>query len=103
MRLAIRQGLPVAQISVESGNFHVFLLVGDFGPAVGVKRSSTRITRHYDAETLVGRPVAAVVNLPPRQVGNFMSQVLVVGFPAAEGEVVLFAPDAAVANGARLF
>jgi len=75
----------------------------DFGPTVGVKRSSAQITRHYDADKLLGRQVAAVVNFPPRQVGKFMSQVLVVGFPDAQGEVVLFAPDAAVANGARLF
>jgi tRNA-binding protein len=75
----------------------------DFGQAVGIKRSSAQITRHYDAEKLVGRQVAAVVNFPPRQVAKFMSQVLVIGFPDAEGEVVLFAPDKAVANGARLF
>jgi tRNA-binding protein len=75
----------------------------DFGSTLGVKRSSAQITRHYDAEKLVGRQVAAVVNFPPRQVGKFMSQVLVVGFPDAEGEVIPFAPDTAVANGARLF
>ncbi len=75
----------------------------DFGPTIGVKRSSAQITRHYDAKNLVGRQVAAVVNFRPRQVGNFMSQVLVIGFPDVEGEVVLFAPDTAVANGARLF
>jgi tRNA-binding protein len=75
----------------------------DFGAGVGIKQSSAQITRHYDIATLVGRQVAAVVNFPPRQIGKFMSEVLTLGFPDEEGAVVLFSPDHAVPNGARLF
>lgn len=74
----------------------------DFGPGVGVRRSTARIA-HYDPQALVGRQVAAVVNFPPRQVGPSLSEVLTLGFPDAEGRVVLFAPDQPVPNGARLF
>ncbi len=75
----------------------------DFGPGVGVRKSSAQIARHYTADRLVGRKVAAVVNFPPRQIGKFMSEVLTLGFPDAEGEVVLFSPDLPVPDGARLF
>ncbi|MGB6310476.1 MAG: tRNA-binding protein [Steroidobacteraceae bacterium] len=75
----------------------------DFGAGIGVKQSSAQITRHYDFAALVGRQVAAVVNFPPRQVGKFMSEVLTLGFPDEQGEVVLFRPDLPVPNGARLF
>lgn len=75
----------------------------DFGAGIGIKQSSAQITRHYDCASLVGRQVAAVVNFPPRQIGKFMSEVLTLGFPDDDGEVVLFAPDIKVPNGARLF
>ncbi len=75
----------------------------DFGDPVGVKKSSAQITRHYRPETLVGKKVAAVINFPPRQIGPFMSEVLTLGFPDADGEVVLFSPDVDVPDGARLF
>ena len=75
----------------------------DFGAGIGVKQSSAQITRHYTPESLIGRQVAAVVNFPPRQIGKFMSEVLTLGFPDEQGEVVLFEPDEAVPNGARLF
>jgi tRNA-binding protein len=75
----------------------------DFGPGVGVKTSSAQIVRHYKPEELIGRKVAAVVNFPPRQIGKFMSEVLTLGFPDADGEVVLFSPDKPAPNGARLF
>ncbi|MBM3580682.1 MAG: tRNA-binding protein [Alphaproteobacteria bacterium] len=75
----------------------------DFGPAVGTRKSSAQITRHYAPERLVGRQVAAVVNFPPRQIGKFMSEVLVLGFPDADGEVVLVTPDLAVPDGGKLF
>jgi tRNA-binding protein len=75
----------------------------DFGPVIGVKNSSAQITRHYEPAALIGRQVAAVVNFPPRQIGKMMSQVLTLGFPDADGEVVLVAPERAVPNGGRLF
>ena len=75
----------------------------DFGAGYGVRKSSAQITRHYSAETLLGMQVAAVVNFPPRQIGPFMSEVLTLGFPDAEGEVVLIRPERPVPNGGRLF
>ncbi len=74
----------------------------DFGPEIGVKKSSAQVTVHYTPESLTGRQVAAVVNFPPRQIGKFMSEVLVLGFPDAEDAVVLIAPDLIVPNGGRL-
>ena len=78
-------------------------LVIDFGSAIGHKRSSAQITVHYTADQLLGRQVAAVVNFPPRQIGPFMSEVLTLGFPDAEGEVVLIGPSTAAPDGGRLF
>ncbi len=75
----------------------------DFGAEIGIKKSSAQITKHYTAETLLGRQVAAVVNFPPRQIGAFMSEVLALGFPDAAGEVVLIGPERAVPNGGRMF
>lgn len=71
-------------------------------PGAGRKRSSAQITEHYTLEELPGRQVAAVVNFPPRQIGKFMSEVLTLGFPDAEGRVVLFHPSVAVPDGGRL-
>lgn len=75
----------------------------DFGPEIGEKRSSAQITRHYTPEGLVGRLVMGVVNFPPRQIGKVLSEVLVLGVPDADGEVVLLAPDQDVPLGGRLF
>jgi tRNA-binding protein len=75
----------------------------DFGPDIGIKKTSAQITRHYTPETLVGRLVMAVVNFPPRQIGPVMSEVLTLGVPDAEGEVVLLTPDKDVPIGGRLY
>ena len=75
----------------------------DFGPEIGEKRSSAQLTRHYTPEGLVGRLVMGVVNFPPRQIGKVMSEVLVLGVPDAEGEVVLLQPDQDVPLGGRMF
>ena len=74
----------------------------DFGDEIGEKKSSAQITKYYDPDALVRRQVAAVVNFSPRQIGKFMSEVLVLGFPDDEGAVVLANIDRPVANGARL-
>jgi tRNA-binding protein len=75
----------------------------DFGPELGVKKSTAQITAHYQAGELVGRQVLAVVNFPPRQIGPLMSQVLTLGVPDEDGEVVLIRPDLAVPPGGRMF
>ncbi len=75
----------------------------DFGNGLGVRKSSAQITRYYTPESLVGRQVAAVVNFLPRQIATFLSEVLVLGFPDDDGEVILVAPDRKVGNGGRLF
>ena len=74
----------------------------DFGPEIGIKRSSAQIT-NYEREELEGRLVVAVVNFPPRQIGPFMSEVLCLGAPDAEGRIILLAPDAGVPVGGRIF
>lgn len=75
----------------------------DFGDAIGEKKTSAQITKYFEPEKLIGRQVAAVVNFPPKQIGKFMSEILVLGFPDAEGEVVLLSVDHPVPNGGRLF
>lgn len=75
----------------------------DFGPEIGVKKSSAQIVKHYPRESLVGKQVAAVVNFPPRQIGPFMSEVLTLGFPDENGDVVLISPTLPVPNGGKLF
>lgn len=74
----------------------------DFGEDIGVKKSSAQITQHYTPEQLVGKQVMAVVNFPPRQIGPFMSEVLILGFSDEEGAIVLASPDLKVPNGGRL-
>ena len=74
----------------------------DFGDEIGERKTSAQVTQHYAPEDLVGRQVLAVVNFPPRQIGTFMSEVLVLGLPDAEGEVVLIAPDQDVPLGGRM-
>jgi tRNA-binding protein len=93
---------------VEAGPFPearkpALKLLIDFGPTIGRRKSSAQLTAHYNAEDIIGRQIAAVVNFPPRQIGKFMSEVLTLGFPDEKGAVVLFSPDRVVPNGSRLF
>ena len=80
-----------------------YVLTIDFGPEIGLRRSSAQITQLYRPEELVGRQVAAVINLPPRRIAGVVSEVLVLGFADEAGRVVLVAPDRPVPDGARLF
>ena len=75
----------------------------DYGPEIGVRKSSAQITVHYAPEELIGKPVLAVVNFPPRQIGKFMSEALVLGLPDAAGDVVLITADKDVPDGGRMF
>jgi tRNA-binding protein len=99
----IRVGTIIAARAFPEARKPAFILEIDFGSGIGVKRSSAQITDHYALEELPGRQVAAVVNFPPRQIGPMRSEVLTLGFPDADGKVVLVEPSRAVPNGGRLF
>jgi len=102
-RIDVRVGTVVEAEPHPEAKKPAFKLRVDFGPEIGIKRTSAQITRHYTLGELVGRQVAAVVNFPPKQIGKFMSEVLVLGFADAEGNVVLISPDQRVPNGGRLY
>jgi tRNA-binding protein len=103
MKVDVRVGQVLAADPFPEARKPAYKLTIDFGPAIGVKKSSAQITTHYTRDELVGRKVAAVVNFPPRQIGPFMSEVLTLGFPDAKGEVVLIGVDREVEIGGRLF
>lgn len=103
LKVDIRVGRIVAAEPYPEARKPAIKLQVDFGPDLGIRKSSAQITRHYTPEDLPGRLVLAVVNFPPRQIGKVMSEVLVLGVPDAEGEVVLLAPDAEVPLGARMY
>lgn len=103
MKVDVRVGQVLAAEPFPEARKPAYKLTVDFGPDIGVKKSSAQITVHYTRTELVGRKVAAVVNFPPRQIGPFMSEVLTLGFPDAAGEVVLIGVDREVPLGGRLF
>lgn len=103
LRVDIRIGTIVEAEPFPEARKPAFKLKIDFGPAIGVRKSSAQIVDRYALDELVGRQVAAVVNFPPRQIGKFLSEVLTLGFADEDGAVILFAPDVAVPNGSRLF
>ncbi|MBL8661173.1 MAG: tRNA-binding protein [Candidatus Odyssella sp.] len=102
-RVDIRVGTVVGAEPNVRARKPAYVLTVDFGPAIGIKKTSAQLTVHYTPESLVGRQVAAVVNFPPKQIGPLMSEVLVLGFPDAEGAVVLVGVDKPVPNGGKLF
>ena len=103
MKVDIRVGVVVEAEPFPEARKPAIKLRIDFGPEIGVKKTSAQITKYYTPEELVGRRVLAVVNFPPRQIGKFISEVLTLGLPDADGEVVLIGPGQPVPDGGRLY
>jgi tRNA-binding protein len=102
MKVDVRTGTILSVDPFPEARKPAWKLTIDFGAEIGIKRSSAQIA-HYDPQKLVGTQVLAVVNFPPRQIGPFMSEVLTLGVPGENGEVILIHPERAVPNGGRLF
>jgi tRNA-binding protein len=102
-RVDIRVGRIVRAEPFPEARKSAYRLQIDFGPSLGIRKSSAQLTAHYRAEELEGRLVLAVVNFPPRQIGPFMSEVLTLGVPDGEGNVVLAVPERDVPLGGKLF
>jgi tRNA-binding protein len=102
-KLEIRVGRVITVEDFPEARKPAYKLTIDFGPEIGIKKSSAQITVHYTKEDLIGRQVLCVTNFPPRQIGPFVSEVLTLGVPDERGEVILIRPDQEVFLGGRLF
>lgn len=102
-KVDIRVGTIVAAENFPEARKPAYKLKIDFGQVIGIKKSSAQITHHYDAASLVGKQVIAVVNFAPRQIGPFMSEVLTLGLPDEAENVVLLHPSLVIPNGGKLF
>ena len=102
-KVEVRVGTVVKAEPYPEARRPAYKIWVDFGARIGIRKTSAQITAHYDPDTLVGRQVAAVTNFPPKQIGKFMSEILVLGFPDESGEVVLAGPERPVPNGGRLY
>ncbi len=103
LKLDIRVGTVVKAELYAEARRQAYKVWVDFGAGIGVRKTSAQATAHYTLEGLIGRQVAAVVNFPPKQIGKFMSEILILGFPDEAGEVVLIQPEQQVPNGGRLY
>ena len=103
LKVDIRVGTIVRVEPFPEARSPSYKLFVDFGPDIGERKTAAQITEHYTPEDLVGKQVAAVINFPKKQIGKFMSEILVLGFPDDAGAVVLVEPNRKVANGRRLF
>ena len=103
LKVDIRVGTIVRVEPFPEARSPSYKLFVDFGPDIGERKTAAQITEHYTPEDLVGKQVAAVTNFPKKQIGKFMSEILVLGFPDDAGAVVLVEPNRTVANGGRLF
>jgi tRNA-binding protein len=103
LKVDVRAGTIVRAEPFPEARRPAYKLWVDFGEAMGVKKTSAQLTAHYQPDDLIGRQVAAVTNFPAKQIGPFMSEILVLGFPDGDGEVVLIGPERAVPNGGRMF
>ena len=103
LKVDVRVGTIVACDDFPEARKPAYKLRIDFGPEIGVKKSSAQMTELYERDAVIGRQVAAVVNFPPRQIGPFMSEVLVLGFPRDDGAVAMITVDPPVPNGGRMF
>jgi len=103
LKVDIRVGTVVRAEPYPEARNPSYKLYVDFGPEIGERKTSAQVTVHYTTEELIGKQVAAVINFPNKQIGKFMSEILVLGFPDDQGAVVLIEPNRQVANGGRLF